>query len=152
MRRLDPRIVVVAILIFASGAAEAASCRSYPVSALSAIRPRVEALRTLEREAADRVAGLDTRTFDHLLEQTRAAAAMISDPGGSKDRAGRCRHYVPPVRRFCVAAAFGLVRLIVEQAAGTATPASKRRYAEAMPPCERWVGLTPVSTIFRTTD
>jgi hypothetical protein len=44
------------------------------------------------------------------------------------------------------------VSLIEEQAASAATKPTKQAYAQAMPQCERWMGLTPLQTAFRITD
>jgi hypothetical protein len=53
---------------------EAASCRGYPQGVRAAIKKQVQVLRALEHEATDRLKGLDTRPFDYLLGQARAAA------------------------------------------------------------------------------
>ena len=58
---------------------DAASCRGYPQGVRAAIKKQVEALRAIEREAADRLKGLDTRPFDYLRDQARAAAGVIGD-------------------------------------------------------------------------
>jgi hypothetical protein len=74
---------------------EAASCRGYPQGIRAAIKKQVEVLRALEREAADRLKGLDTRPFDYLLDRARAAAV-----GGCGSYARRCwnRHSRPPTK------------------------------------------------------
>jgi hypothetical protein len=80
---------------------EAASCRGYPQDVRAAIKKHVEALRALEHEAADRLKGLDTRTFEYLLVQARGTAAAIADKDALAKEEGldRCRGDVPPVRR-----------------------------------------------------
>ena len=50
-------------------------CRGYPSrGVVRDIALRVEAMRRLERETADRLVGLDTRPYAWLLEQARKAA------------------------------------------------------------------------------
>jgi len=134
--------------------ADAASCRGYPQGIRAAIKKHVEALRALEHEAADRLKGLDTRTFEYLLVQARSTAAAIADKDAlaEEEGLGRCRDGVPPVRRTCAEAARALVSVIEEQAAGAASKAAKQSYAEAMPRCERLMSVMPLSTVFRTSD
>jgi hypothetical protein len=133
---------------------EAASCRSYPQDIRAAIKKHVETLRALERETTDRLKGFDTRTFDYLLGQARAAAGVIADKDAlaAEQELSRCRESIPPVRRMCAEAARALVSLIEEQAAGAGNKASKQLYAEAMPRCERWMDFLPLTTVFRTPD
>jgi len=133
---------------------EAASCGSYPKDIRAAIKKHVETLRALERETTDRLKGLDTRTFDYLAAQARAATGAIADKDAlaAEEELSRCRESIPPVRRVCAEAAQALVSLIEEQAAGAATTASKQLYAQAMPRCERWMGFVPFITVFRTID
>jgi hypothetical protein len=145
--------VLVLIACLPSGV-EAASCRGYPQDVRAAIKKHVEALRALEHEAADRLKGLDTRTFEYLLVQARGTAAAIADKDALAKEEGldRCRDGAPPVRRTCAEAARALVSVIEEQAAGAVSKASKRSYAEAMPRCERLMNVVPLTTVFRATD
>jgi hypothetical protein len=146
--------VALAILGSALTAAEAAPCRNYPAAAAHAIRPRIEALRLVEREAADRLAGLDTRPFLYLVGQARAAADAIGEPRALQDEDGldRCPDPVPRVRRVCATAARALAGALEEQAAGAARKISKQIYAQAMATCEAFAGLPPLQTVFRTSD
>lgn len=156
--------VAVAFAALLSFDAEAASCRGYPQGARAAIKKQVQALRALEREAADRLKGLDTRPFDYLLDQTRAAARMIGekDALAAEEGLSRCPHSIPPVRRVCAEAAHALVSLIEQQAAGSATTQAndaeakqaeaKQAYSRAMPQCERWMEFAPLVTVFRTSE
>jgi len=111
-------------------------------------------MRALEREAADRLKGLDTRTFDYLLRQTRAVAGVIADKNAlaAEEELSRCRESIPPVRRVCAEAAQALASLIEARAAGTADKTPKQLYAQAMPQCERWMDFPPLNTVFRTPD
>jgi cell division protein FtsB len=145
---------VAALLASFSFDVEAASCGSYPKDIRAAIRKHVQTLRALERETTDRLKGLDTRTFDYLAAQARAATGAIADKDAlaAEEELSRCRESIPPVRRVCAQAAQALVSLIEEQAAGAATTASKQLYAQAMPQCERWMGFAPFMTVFRTID
>lgn len=141
---------------------EAASCRGYPQGARAAIKKQVQALRALEREAADRLKGLDTRPFDYLLDQARAAAGVIGekDALAAEERLGRCPQSIPPVRRVCTEAAHALVSLIEQHAGGSAITQAKdaeakqaeakQAYSRAMPQCERWMEFAPLVTVFRT--
>jgi hypothetical protein len=143
---------------------EAASCRGHPQSVRAAIKKQVEALRALEREAADRLKGLDTRPFDYLLDRARAAAAVIADNDAlaAEEKLSRCPQSIPPVRRVCAEAAHALVSLIEQQAAGSATTQAndaeakqaeaKQAYSRAMPQCERWMEFAPLVTVFRTSE
>ena len=133
---------------------EAASCGSYPQDIRVAIKKYVETLRALERETTDRLKGLDTRTFDYLAAQARAATGAIADKDAlaAEETLNRCPQTIPPVRRVCAEAAQALVSLIEKQATGAATTASKQLYAQAMPRCERWMDLAPLSTVLRTPD
>ena len=101
-----------------------------------------------------RLKGLDTRTFEYLAAQARAATGAIADKDAlaAEEELSRCREPIPPVRRVCAQAAQALVSLIEEQAAGAATTASKQLYVQAMPRCERWMDLPPLSTALRTPD
>src|SRR5262245_6534256 len=120
VRRCMRNLSVVAGLLSACGAAEGAACNDYPGSVRSTLKAKVEGLRMLEREAADRLRGLDTRTFDYLAGQARAAAGMIDDPKALADEDGldRCSNPVPRVRRVCGIAALALVDVLQGQPAG----------------------------------
>ena len=133
---------------------EAASCGSDPKDVRAAIKKHVETLRALEREAADRLKGLDTRTFDYLLGQTRAVARVIADKDAlaAEEELSRCSESIPPVRRVCAEAAQALASLIEARAAGTADKAPRKLYTQAMPQCERWMDFPPLNTVFRTPD
>jgi hypothetical protein len=147
-------IAAFAILLSVSVAPAAAPCRNYPATAARAIKPRVEALRLVEREAADRLSGLDTRPFPFLVGQARAAAGAIGEPRALQDEDGldRCPDAVPHVRRVCIAAALALAGALEEQAAGQASQISKQIYAQAMAICEGFMGLAPLRTAWRTPD
>ncbi len=146
-------MLVVAVLLSAPAAAqELYSCRSYPPPAVSVeIKARVEALRRIEREAADRMLGLDTRSYDWLLAQAQTAEAAIADPAllAAEDALKRCRNFIMPVRRDCAVAAGGLARLIGELVAGAASNEAMMAYAQTMPHCERFVGLASLDTALR---
>src|SRR5258708_1598134 len=108
------RMAALAILLSPSLAAAAAPCRNYPAAAAHAIKPRVEALRLVEREAADRLIGLDTRPFPYLVGQARATAGAIGEGRALQDEDGldRCPDAVPHVRRVCASAASALARAL----------------------------------------
>jgi hypothetical protein len=147
-------IAALAILLSGLAAAEAAPCRNYPAAAAPAVKPRVEALRLVEREAADRLIGLDTRPFPFLIGQARAAAGAIGEGRALQDEDGldRCPEAVPRVRRVCATAALALAGALEEQAAGAATKISKQIYGQAMAICEGFMGLAPLRTAWRISD
>jgi hypothetical protein len=148
------RLAVLAILLAAGGPAGAASCQGHPALVARALKPRVEALRLVEREASDRLIGLDTRPYSYLAGQARAAAAAIGDAKAlqEEDELSRCPEPVPHVRRVCAMAALALAGAIEEAAAGSASTLSKRSYAEAAGICESLMGLKPLQTRLRTSD
>jgi hypothetical protein len=147
-------VVALAILVSVVGASAAAPCRNYPAGAARAVKPGVESLRLIEREAADRLTGLDTRPFPFLSRQARAAADAIGEARALQDEDGldRCPEAVPHVRRVCATAALALAGALEEQAAGAATPISKQIYAQAMAICEGFMGLAPLRTAWRASD
>jgi hypothetical protein len=147
-------IAVLATLLSVSVASAAATCRNYPAAAARAVKPRVEAVRLVEREAADRLLGLDTRPFSYLVGQARGAAGAIGEVRALQDEDGldRCPDSVPHVRRVCITAALALAGALEEQAAGQASQISKQIYAQAMAICEGFMGLAPLRTAWRTFD
>ena len=60
-------LILLAVALCAPAAAQDAPCRGYPESVRLLVTRGVEALRLVEREAADWIAGLDTRPFDFLV-------------------------------------------------------------------------------------
>jgi hypothetical protein len=147
-------VVVLAALLILPLPAEAASCRGYLQPVRAAIKSRVEALRMIEREAADRLAGLDTRPFPFLAGEARKGADAIAGPFTRREKEGtrHCGKFVPPVRRICRSAAELLVSLLKAQEAGAATKDAGRAYADAMTYCERFMDLPPLKTAIRTSD
>jgi hypothetical protein len=115
------------------------------------LKLQIEALRRIEREAADRLLGLDTRTYDWLLDQARAVEAAIAVPIllELERELSRCRNFIRPVRRRSAACASALLQLLQELVAGDATSEAKAAYAQVMPECERTLGLTPLATTLR---
>jgi hypothetical protein len=145
-------------------AAQLYECRGYPSRAVvGEIKLRVETLRRTEREAADRLIGLDTRPYEWLLDQARKAQSEIAVPAllEAEEQLKRCRNYIRPVRAGCGAAASALVRVIeeimVDEADKDETKGDKKAtgsearkaFGEIMPHCEREVSLTPLDTTLR---
>jgi hypothetical protein len=147
-------ITTLGILFSVSAAAAAAPCRNYPASAAHVIKPRIEAIRLLEREAADRLIGLDTRPWSYLVGQARTTAVAIGEARALQDEDGleRCPDPVPHVRRVCAIAALALAAALEEQAAGATVGISKQSYAQAMAICEGFMGLAPLHTFLRASD
>lgn len=152
--RLCVGAALVATVLAIPCAAEAAACRGYPESVRLLIKGRVEAIRLLEREAADRLVGLDTRTFPFLAGEARKAAELIASPAdlAEEDELQRCRNHVQPVRGICRGAALALAAVFDEHEVGTAGTDTRRTYAEAMPRCELLMKLPPLSTAIRITN
>jgi multidrug resistance efflux pump len=136
-----------------SASAQNYSCNTYPPTTVVAqLKAQVELLRRFEREAADRLVGLDTRPYEWLLAQARAAEAVIAVPAqlaAEQDALARCGNRIRTVRRDCAMAAGTLVRVLDELVMGEATSEAKVAYAQAMPLCERSAGLTPINTTLR---
>lgn len=148
-------IVAAALLAMRStpSMAQVYSCRGYPTRTVTAeLKSQAEALRRIERESADRLIGLDTRPYDWLLAQARAAEAAIAVPArlAAEQALSRCRNAIRPMRGDCALAAAALVRVVAELGEGEATADAKAAYAQAMPTCERGFGLTPLETALRT--
>jgi hypothetical protein len=154
MRPVKSCVAALAILVSVAAASAAAPCRNYPAAAARAIKPRIEALRLIEREAVDRLAGLDTRPWPYLVGQARAAAGSIGEARALQDEDGldRCPDPVPHVRRVCASAALALAGALEEQEAGAARQISKQIYGQAMAICEGFMGLAPVHSALRTSE
>ena len=123
---------------------------------MATLKAQAEVMRKIELEAADRVRGLDTRPYEWLLEQARAAEKAISVPALLKAEDAlleRCRNAIKPVRRGCAAGAAALVEVVSEFAAvGQARKESRQVYLQTMPLCERWLGLAPLQTALRSVE
>lgn len=153
MVRAFATLAVAAVLVLPATAAVAQySCRGYPSPrVLGELKPHVEMLRRVEREAADRLIGLDTRTFEWLLDQARAAHAKIAVPIllQLEEETRRCRNYVRPVRGDCAAGGAALLRVVADLVAGEATSETRTAYAQAMRLCELGMDLAPLDTALR---
>lgn len=155
-------------------------CRGYPSrGVVRDIALRVETMRRLERETADRLVGLDTRPYAWLLEQARKAESEIAVPAllEAEKTLERCRNNIRPLRAACAGAASALVRVIEEILSAEAKPDKKpdvkkdvsqgdkqddtkddkknagsearKAFAQVMPICERAVSLAPLDTTLR---
>jgi hypothetical protein len=149
--------LAIGLSLSAPAAAQSYDCRRYPPADVAAsLKAQAEAMRKIELEAADRIRGLDTRPYDWLLEQARAADKAIDVPALLKAEDAlfeRCRNAVRPVRRGCAAAAAALVEVLTEFAeSDRARKESRQVYLQTMPLCERWLGLTPQESALRTTE
>jgi hypothetical protein len=149
--------LAIGLALSMPASAQTYDCRRYPPADVAAsLKAQAEAMRKIELETSDRIRGLDTRPYDWLLEQARAAEKEISVPAPLKaeDKLfDRCRNAVRPVRRGCAAASAALVEVIDELAtAGKARRESRQVYLQTMPLCERWLGLTPQESALRTVE
>ena len=144
-------MAAVAVLCAAPAGADAASCRDYPAAAARALKPRIEAVRLIEREAADRVKGLDTRPYPYLVGQARAAADAIGEARAlaDEDELAKCPQALPHARRVCAIAARALAYALEEQSAGIGEQISRQIYGQAMAICEGFVNVAPLRTPFR---
>jgi hypothetical protein len=115
------------------------------------LKPRVEALRLIEREAADRLKGFDTRPFSYLVAQANSTANLIGETHALEEEDGldRCPEPIPHARRVCATAALALAGLLDAQAAGAGRGILQQTYAQAIAACETLVGLPPLSTVWR---
>lgn len=152
--RLGAGVAALTFAVLFSFQAAAVSCRGYPQAVRAAIKKHVESLQALEHETTDRLKGFDTRPFDYLLGRARATSAVIADQDAlaAEEALSRCPQRIPPVRRVCAQAAEALISLIEAQETGVAAAAAKQLYVQAMPQCERWMDLAPLTTVFRATD
>jgi hypothetical protein len=148
---LQIHMAIIAVLCAVPAGADAASCRDYPAAAARAIKPRIEAVRLLEREAADRVKGLDTRPYPFLIGQVRAAADAIGEarPLAEEDELAKCPQAPAHVRRVCATAARALAFALEEQHAGAGEQISRQIYGQAMAICEGFINVAPLRTPFR---
>ncbi len=149
--------LVFGLALSAPAAAQSYDCRRYPPADVTeSLKAQAEAMRKIELETSDRIRGLDSRPYEWLLEQARAAEKTVAVPALLKAEDAlfeRCRNAVKPVRRGCAAAAAALVEVIDELAtAGRARRESRQVYLQTMPLCERWLGLTPQPSALRTVE
>jgi hypothetical protein len=147
----------IVLALPAASVAQSYDCRRYPpADVIASLKAQAEAMRKIELETADRIRGLDTRPYEWLLEQARAAEKSISVPALLKAEDSlfeRCRNAVRPVRRGCAAGAAALVEVLTELAATErARKESRQVYLQTMPLCERWLGLTPQQSALRSLD
>jgi hypothetical protein len=103
-------------------------CRGYPSrGVVRDIALRVETMRRVERETADRLVGLDTRPYDWLLQQARKTESEIAVPAllEAEKSLDRCSNNIRPVRAACAGAASALMRVIEEIISAEARPDEK---------------------------
>ena len=142
-------------LLTTQAQAQTVSCRNYPETVRPLVRPRLEALRRLEREADDRLRGLDTRTYPFLAGEARKAADLIADAKMlENEEAGTkaCRNAVPMVRANCRAAALAFAASLDDEEKGEANKDNRKAYGDSMVECERSMGLGPLNTPWRGTE
>ena len=146
--------LVIAGLLTGPAAAQTISCRGYPEAVRSKLKSAVEALRLVEREAVDRIIGLDTRPYPYLAAQAQGLAEVLADAKvlAAEQELTQCGNPVVPVRSLCREAALALARLIEEQATRVASDPSKRSYTQNMGQCQRSMNLAPLKTAFRAAD
>ena len=138
--------------IFLSFQASAETCAGFTKSNRSQLLPPAEALRAVEREASDRLKGLDSRPFDFLRDAAKGAAASIAEPGAlaHEDEMNAC--WTRPARSLCAKAAVLLVGLLEKLIASGKPDDDKPAYAAAIGRCESALDLKPLRTLIRATE
>jgi hypothetical protein len=131
--------------------ASAPSCRNFAREAQAAFAKEVMALRQFEREAADRLKGLDSRPFRFMRDEAVKATAVIADADRLKDEAllEKCANATRPIRRICAGSAQLLVAILDKHVANAAPDYDKPQYAAAMAECETLLGLKPLTSRIR---
>lgn len=155
MRALLPALAAFTSCFWGAAGADAAPlCEKYPPLAARALKPRIEVLRLIEREAADRLKGLDTRPFSYLVAQASSAASLIGQARAleEEDALERCPEPVVHVRRVCATAALALAGMLEAEGSGAGRGNLRAEYAQAMAICEGLVGLAPLPTAWRSAD
>jgi hypothetical protein len=153
-------VITANCLFFLASQASAASCRNFAREAQAAFAKEVALLRGFEREAADRLKGLDSRPFSFMRDEARKATAVIADADRLKDEEAleKCRNATKPVRKICAGSAQMLVdilekHVLLEKGPASAAPDyDKPQYATAMAECETLLGLKPLVTRIRGTE
>jgi len=130
--------------------ASAVSCRNF-VREAQAFAKEVSQLRQFEREAADRLKGLDSRPFRFMRDEAVKVTAVIADADKLKDEESlaRCANATKPIRKICAGSAQLLVAILDKHVASAAPDYDKPQYASAMAECETLLGLKPLTTRIR---
>jgi hypothetical protein len=138
--------------------ASAQNCPNYLQAARADIGKHVATMQRYEREANDRVKGLDTRPFAFLLAEARKTAAIIADPAlqpkGGPDKGGPadCRDPTHPVRKICADAAQAWVDLLQKYASTPKPDYDRPRFAASVEDCEKLMDLKPLKSAIRGTE
>ena len=144
----------VVCLVFLPQNANAASCRWFGKEAQSAVKIHVATLQRYEREASDRLKGLDSRPFEFLRDEAKKTAAIIGEPKALADEEElkRCRNATQPIRKICAGAAQLLMEILDKHVADSKPEFDRPRYATAMAECEKLMNLKPLRSAIRGTD
>ncbi|TMJ01117.1 MAG: hypothetical protein E6G97_17360 [Alphaproteobacteria bacterium] len=134
--------------------ATAASCRRFPKETQSAIKAHVAALQRYEREASDRLKGLDSRPFEFLRGEAKKIVAIIGEPKALADEEDlqRCRNATRPIRKLCTEAALMFLEILENHAIDSKLKHDAPRYAAAIAECEKLMDLKPLKSAFRGTE
>jgi hypothetical protein len=138
--------------LIVSAQAQPVPCRNYPETVGPLLKPRVEALRLLEREAADRLRGLDTRTYLYLAGEAHKLADLMADTKALENEeksVRQCRNAVPAVRATCRGAALAFAVVVEDEETGTDRKDNRQAYGRAIAACERLIRLAPLNTDWR---
>ena len=127
------------------------SCRNFAREAQAAFAREVNQLRQYEREAADRLKGLDSRPFRFMRDEAIKATAVIADADKLKGEAAleKCPNATKPIRKICAGSAQLLVAILDKHVASATPEYDKPQYATAMAECETLLGLQPLTTRIR---
>ena len=149
VRAIKLAISIVCWLLLVSDAS-AVSCRNFAREAQAAFAKEVNQLRQYEREAADRLKGLDSRPYRFMRDEAAKALAVIADAAALKDEeALRCPTAIKPIRKICAGSAQLLVDILDKHVASATPDYDKPQYASAMAECETLLGLKPLTTRIR---
>ena len=122
--------------------------------AQAAFAKEVNQLRQYEREAADRLKGLDSRPFRHMRDEAKKALAVIADADKLKDEGAleKCPNATQPIRKICAGSAQLLVDILDKHVASAKPDYDAPQYASAMAQCESLLGLQPLATRIRRNE
>ena len=143
-------VISIACGSFLASDASALSCRNFARASQAAFAKEVDQLRQYEREAADRLKGLDSRPYRFMRDEAAKALAVIADAAALKDEdALRCPTAIKPIRKICAGSAQLLVDILDKHVMSATPDYDKPQYASAMAECETLLGLKPLTTRIR---
>ncbi|MCC7346444.1 MAG: hypothetical protein IT538_03510 [Variibacter sp.] len=142
-------LLAAAVMLY--GTAQAQTCRNYHQWAKNTFGASIHSLHVAEDQVLRRYMGRSDPPYGELARSVqRIGEAIARGHVTEMERSLRgCRNFVPPYRRVCAAAAFGLLAVISEISAGDLSEATRMAFAERMERCETWLGLPRRSSLLR---